>query len=125
MPEMKDTEKKREMSLRHDTTVANVTSQQLWLPAWGLDKTEPINSQHGFMGLYCSRLNYWHLMASRGETVIIAFSCVPDREAKKKHKFFNKFSDSVDKFLWLGLGMSLALVEVSMAIPERMKTGST
>lgn len=84
MPEMKDTEKKREMSLRPDTTVANVTSQQLWLPAWGLDK-----SQHGFMGLYCSRLNYWHLMASRGETVIIAFSCVPDCEAKERHKFFN------------------------------------
>lgn len=41
MPEMKDTEKKREMSLRPDTTVANVTSQQLWLPAWGLDKSEP------------------------------------------------------------------------------------
>lgn len=89
MPEMKDTEKKREMSLRPNTTVANVTSQQLWLPAWGLDKSEPINSQHGFMGLYCSWLNYWHLMASRGEIVIIAFSCVPDHEAKKRHKVFN------------------------------------
>lgn len=46
---MKDMEK-REISLRYDTTVANVTSQQLWLPAWGLDKTEPINSQDSFMG---------------------------------------------------------------------------
>lgn len=49
MPQMKDTEK-REISLRYDTTVANVASQQLWLPAWGLDKTEPIDSQDGFMG---------------------------------------------------------------------------
>lgn len=103
MPEVKDTEKKREMSLRPDTTVANVTSQQLWLPAWGLDKTEPINSQVGFMGLSYSLLNYWPMMASGGETIIIAFSCVPDGESQKRHRSSNKFSESVDKFLWVGL----------------------
>lgn len=65
------------------------------------------------------------MMASGGETVIIVFSCVPNGEAKKRHRFFNKFSDSVDKFLWLGLYMSLALIEVSTEIPERTKTRST
>lgn len=66
MPELKDTEKRCEMSLGYNTTMATMTSQQLWLPARGLHKTEPINSQDGVMGLYCSLLKHWHMMESGG-----------------------------------------------------------
>lgn len=61
------------------TAIVSTISEQLWVPAWGPPKNGPVYHQswlrEGPMGLCTTLLNYWHLVDSRGVTVII-FSCV-------------------------------------------------
>lgn len=99
---LRDTEKRSEMSLGSDTTMASVTSQQLWLPAWDLHKTEPINSQDGVMGLHtrCWIIGTWWVL---GERQSLCLHCLQvcakwwvAQKKKKRHKYLGKNN----KFPW-------------------------